>query len=123
MGTLEPASGLRAPRSSSPAYPRSWPGSSSSQKQADRASRRTLHTEETRAPWINETESTAPAARTLTDGSTKITALPYYSPDWNNISKADNEPEFQKPLLGKITAKAFTDDMAEEPNAANKECR
>lgn len=89
MGTLEPARGLRAPRSSSPAYPRSWPGSSSSQKQVDRAGRRTLHTQETRAPWINETESTALAAGPLTDGSTKIVALPYYSPDWNNISKAD----------------------------------
>lgn len=75
----------------------------------ERASRRTLHTEETRAPWINETESTALTAETLTDGSTKIVDLPYYSSDWNNISKADDEPEFQKPLLSKITAKAFTD--------------
>ncbi|MFI2317504.1 sugar-binding protein [Streptomyces sp. CB00072] len=79
------------------------------------------NTEAAKDPWINETESTALAAKTLTDGSTKIVDLPYYLPDWNNISKADNEPEFQKLLLGKITAKAFLDEMAEELNAANKE--
>lgn len=72
-------------------------------------------------PWINKTESTALAAKALTDGSTKVVDLPYYLPDWNNISKADNEPEFQKVLLGKTTAKQFLDKMAEELNAANKE--
>lgn len=47
--------------------------------------------------------------------------LPYYLPDWNNISKADNEPEFQKLLLGKVTAKDFLDKIADELNKAQKE--
>ncbi|WP_031082018.1 ABC transporter substrate-binding protein [Streptomyces sp. NRRL WC-3549] len=79
------------------------------------------NTEAAKDPWINETEATALAAKALTDGSTKIVDLPYYLPDWNNISKADNEPEFQKVLLGKTTAKAFLDKMAGELNEANKE--
>ena len=72
-------------------------------------------------PWISEAAPTELAAKALTDGSTKIVQLPYYLPDWNNISKADNEPEFQKLLLGKVTAKAFLDKMADELNAAQKE--
>ncbi|MEV0008005.1 sugar ABC transporter substrate-binding protein [Streptomyces sp. NPDC051840] len=79
------------------------------------------NTEAAKDPWISQTEPTALAAKALTDGSTKIVDLPYYLPDWNNISKADNEPEFQKLLLGKVTAKAFLDKMAEELNAAQKE--
>jgi multiple sugar transport system substrate-binding protein len=79
------------------------------------------NTEAAKDPWINETEPTALAAKALTDGSTKIVDLPYYLPDWNNISKADNEPEFQKLLLGKTTAKDFLDKMADELNAAQKE--
>ncbi|OSC55803.1 sugar-binding protein, partial [Streptomyces sp. BF-3] len=79
------------------------------------------NTEAAKDPWISKTESTALAAKALTDGSTKVVDLPYYLPDWNNISKADNEPEFQKVLLGKTTAKQFLDKMAEELNAANKE--
>ncbi|MCX5396296.1 sugar ABC transporter substrate-binding protein [Streptomyces sp. NBC_00102] len=71
--------------------------------------------------WITASEPTALAAKALTDGSTKIVNLPYYLPDWNNISKADNEPEFQKLLLGKISAKDFLDKIAGELNAAQKE--
>lgn len=79
------------------------------------------NTEAAKDPWINQTESTSLAAKALTDGSTTIVDLPYYLPDWNNISKADNEPEFQKVMLGKTTAKAFLDKMAKELNEANKE--
>lgn len=79
------------------------------------------NTEAAKDPWISEAAPTELAAKALTDGSTKIVQLPYYLPDWNNISKADNEPEFQKLLLGKITAKAFLDKMADELNAAQKE--
>ncbi|MFF4247046.1 ABC transporter substrate-binding protein [Streptomyces sp. NPDC001822] len=79
------------------------------------------NTDAAKDPWISEAEPTALAAKALTDGSTTIVDLPYYLPDWNNISKADNEPEFQKLLLGKITAKAFLDTMADELNAAQKE--
>ncbi|MEV5677617.1 sugar ABC transporter substrate-binding protein [Streptomyces sp. NPDC052179] len=79
------------------------------------------NTEAAKDPWIGATEPTALGTKSLTDGSTKIVQLPYYLPDWNNISKADNEPEFQKLLLGKVTAKAFLDKIADELNAAQKE--
>lgn len=79
------------------------------------------NTEAAKDPWISATEPTELAAKALTDGSTKIVQLPYYLPDWNNISKADNEPEFQKLLLGKVTAKAFLDKIADELNKAQKE--
>ncbi|MGW0814940.1 ABC transporter substrate-binding protein [Streptomyces viridiviolaceus] len=71
--------------------------------------------------WITKAEPTKLAAQALNDGSTTIVQLPYYLPDWNTISKADNEPNFQKVLLGKMTAKAFLDTMAEQLNEAQAE--
>ena len=79
------------------------------------------NTEAAKDPWITGAEPTKLAAAALTDGSTKIVQLPYYLPDWNNISKADNEPEFQKLLLGKVTAQAFLDKIAKELNDAQAE--
>ncbi|THA61249.1 sugar ABC transporter substrate-binding protein [Streptomyces sp. A0958] len=79
------------------------------------------NTDAAKDPWISAAAPTELAAKALTDGSTKIVQLPYYLPDWNNISKADNEPEFQKLLLGKTTAKDFLDKMADELNRAQKE--
>lgn len=71
--------------------------------------------------WVQRAEPTKLAAAALTDGSTKIVQLPYYLPDWNTISKAENEPNFQKVLLGKMSAKAFLDKLAEELNSAQAE--
>ncbi|MFM9447393.1 ABC transporter substrate-binding protein [Streptomyces acidiscabies] len=71
--------------------------------------------------WVQRAEPTKLAAAALTDGSTSIVQLPYYLPDWNTISKADNEPNFQKVLLGKMSAKDFLDKLAEELNAAQAE--
>jgi multiple sugar transport system substrate-binding protein len=71
--------------------------------------------------WVSEAEPTKLAAAALTDGSTTIVQLPYYLPDWNTISKADNEPNFQKVLLGDTSAKEFLDTMAEQLNAAQAE--
>jgi multiple sugar transport system substrate-binding protein len=71
--------------------------------------------------WISEAEPTKLAAAALTDGSTSIVQLPYYLPDWNTISKADNEPNFQKVLLGDMSAKKFLDTMAEQLNKAQAE--
>jgi multiple sugar transport system substrate-binding protein len=71
--------------------------------------------------WVSEAEPTKLAAEALTDGSTTIVQLPYYLPDWNTISKADNEPNFQKVLLGKMSAKDFLDGMAEQLNEAQAE--
>ncbi|MBC9726900.1 sugar ABC transporter substrate-binding protein [Streptomyces sp. TRM68367] len=79
------------------------------------------HTEAAKDAWISEAEPTKLAATALNDGSTTIVQLPYYLPDWNTISKADNEPNFQKVLLGDMSAKDFLDTMAEQLNEAQAE--
>ncbi|WP_338894655.1 sugar ABC transporter substrate-binding protein [Streptomyces sp. TG1A-60] len=79
------------------------------------------HTEAAKDAWISEAEPTKLAAEALNDGSTTIVQLPYYLPDWNTISKADNEPSFQKVLLGDMSARDFLDKMAEQLNEAQKE--
>jgi multiple sugar transport system substrate-binding protein len=71
--------------------------------------------------WVSKAEPTKLAAQALSDGSTTIVQLPYYLPDWNTISKADNEPNFQKVLLGKMSAKDFLDTLAEQLNEAQAE--
>ncbi|MEU9287470.1 sugar ABC transporter substrate-binding protein [Streptomyces sp. NPDC048275] len=71
--------------------------------------------------WISKAEPTKLAAGALTDGSTTIVQLPYYLPDWNTLSKTDNEPNFQKVLLGDMSAKDFLDTMAEQLNTAQEE--
>jgi multiple sugar transport system substrate-binding protein len=70
------------------------------------------------AAWIQKSEPTRLAAEALNGADTKIVQLPYYLPDWNTISKADNEPNFQKLLLGKVTAKEFLDTLADQLNKA-----
>jgi len=76
------------------------------------------NTEAARSAWIQKSEPTQLAAEALNGADTKIVQLPYYLPDWNTISKADNEPNFQKLLLGKMTAKEFLDTLADQLNAA-----
>ncbi|KOU55318.1 sugar-binding protein [Streptomyces sp. MMG1533] len=71
--------------------------------------------------WISKAEPTKLAAEALTDGSTTIVQLPYYLPDWGTISKSDNEPNFQKVLLGKMSEKDFLDTLAEQLNTAQAE--
>jgi multiple sugar transport system substrate-binding protein len=68
--------------------------------------------------WIQQAPPTKAALQSLSDPQTKVVQLPYYLPDWNTISKADNEPNFQKVLLGKMTAKEFCDKVAKELNEA-----
>ena len=68
--------------------------------------------------WIQKAEPTKLAAAALNGEGTKIVQLPYYLPDWNTISKADNEPNFQKVLLGKMSAKDFLDLLADQLNKA-----
>ncbi|MEW2636264.1 sugar ABC transporter substrate-binding protein [Streptomyces sp. NPDC048389] len=79
------------------------------------------HTEAAKDPWVRKAEPTRLAAEALFSGTTKIVQLPYYLPDWNTISKADNEPGFQKVLLGKMSAKDFLDRLAEQLNEAQAE--
>ncbi|WP_151769855.1 ABC transporter substrate-binding protein [Streptomyces abyssomicinicus] len=71
--------------------------------------------------WISEVKPVKAAMESLNDPGTKVVQLPYYLPDWNNISKADSEPDFQKLLLGEITAKQFADGLAEKLNEAQAE--
>ncbi len=71
--------------------------------------------------WIEKSEPTRLAAEALNSPTTTIVQLPYYLPDWNTISKADNEPAFQKVLLGKTSAKNFLDDLADQLNTAQAE--
>ncbi|RMB81973.1 sugar ABC transporter substrate-binding protein [Streptomyces shenzhenensis] len=68
--------------------------------------------------WIQRAEPTKLAAEALNGTGTKIVQLPYYLPDWNTISKADNEPNFQKLLLGKMSAKDFLDTLADQLDKA-----
>ncbi|MEU5216996.1 sugar ABC transporter substrate-binding protein [Streptomyces sp. NPDC020807] len=79
------------------------------------------NTEAAQDAWLQEAEPTKLAAGVLSSDKTTIVQLPYYLPDWNNISKADNEAGFQKVLLGKSTAKEFLDGLAEQLNAAQAE--
>ncbi|MFE9437509.1 ABC transporter substrate-binding protein [Streptomyces sp. NPDC006602] len=71
--------------------------------------------------WVQQAEPTKLAAGALSDGSTTIVQLPYYLPDWGTISKSDNEPNFQKVLLGKMSEKDFLDTLAEQLNTAQAE--
>jgi multiple sugar transport system substrate-binding protein len=76
------------------------------------------NTEAAQDSWVRESEPTELAARALGEARTRIVQLPYHLPDWNTLSKADNEPNFQKVLLGKLSAKSFLDRLAEELNSA-----
>ncbi|WP_189187495.1 ABC transporter substrate-binding protein [Streptomyces albiflavescens] len=76
------------------------------------------NTDAAKDAWIQQAEPTKLAAEALNGADTKIVQLPYYLPDWNTISKADNEPNFQKLLLGKMSAKAFLDTLADQLNKA-----
>ncbi|MET7443016.1 ABC transporter substrate-binding protein [Streptomyces sp. NPDC004082] len=71
--------------------------------------------------WIQKAEPTKLAAEALNSGSTKIVQLPYYLPDWNTISKTDNEPNFQKVLLGKMSAEDFLHTLADQLDEAQAE--
>ncbi|WP_393084847.1 ABC transporter substrate-binding protein [Streptomyces sp. LN704] len=76
------------------------------------------NTDAAKDAWIQQAEPTKLAAEALNGADTKIVQLPYYLPDWNTISKADNEPNFQKLLLGKMSAKDFLDTLADQLDKA-----
>ncbi|MFD7921715.1 ABC transporter substrate-binding protein [Streptomyces sp. NPDC059740] len=79
------------------------------------------NTEAAQDAWVQRAEPTRLAAEALSSGSTRIVELPYYLPDWNTLSKADNEPAFQKVLLGRESAKDFLDSFAGQLNKAQQE--
>ncbi|WP_188114174.1 ABC transporter substrate-binding protein [Streptomyces apricus] len=79
------------------------------------------NTDAAKAAWVAKAEPTKLAAQALTDGSTTIVQLPYYLPDWNTISKTDNEPAFQKVLNGSLSEKEFLGTLADQLNEAQAE--
>ncbi|WP_062211132.1 sugar ABC transporter substrate-binding protein [Streptomyces sp. NBRC 109706] len=79
------------------------------------------NTEVMNDPWIAQAPPTQAAVEALYDENTTIVQLPYYLPDWNDITKAGTEPNFQRLLLGEITAQEFADDLAEQLNEAQAE--
>ncbi|MEU4737399.1 MULTISPECIES: ABC transporter substrate-binding protein [Streptomyces] len=79
------------------------------------------NTDAARDPWLEKAQATKLGAQALTDGSTRIVQLPYYLPDWNKISKSENEPNFQKLLLGATTAQKFLDTLAQQLDEAQAE--
>ncbi|KOV69752.1 ABC transporter substrate-binding protein [Streptomyces sp. MMG1121] len=76
------------------------------------------NTDAAKDAWVQQAEPTKLAAEALNGADTKIVQLPYYLPDWNTISKSGNEPEFQKLLLGKVSAKQFLDTLADQLDKA-----
>ncbi|MFF1285146.1 ABC transporter substrate-binding protein [Streptomyces sp. NPDC058299] len=76
------------------------------------------NTEAAKDAWVRASEPTKLAAEALNGADTKVVQLPYYLPDWNTLSKADNEPNFQKVLLGKLSAKEFLDTLADQLDKA-----
>ena len=73
--------------------------------------------------WIQEAPATRDAFKAMDDPNTKIIQLPYYLPEWNSLSKATSEPDFQKVLLKKMTSKEFLDKLADQLNTAQSEWR
>ncbi|AYN41972.1 sugar ABC transporter substrate-binding protein [Streptomyces dangxiongensis] len=74
--------------------------------------------EAARDAWVRASEPTRLAAEALSGAGTKVVQLPYYLPDWNTLSKADNESNFQKVLLGRLSAKEFLDTLADQLDKA-----
>jgi multiple sugar transport system substrate-binding protein len=54
------------------------------------------------------------ATKVLSDPRTTLVQLPYYLPEFNAITKTDAEPQFQKVLLGELSARDFLDQMADK---------
>ncbi|SEG98029.1 multiple sugar transport system substrate-binding protein [Nonomuraea solani] len=52
------------------------------------------------------------AQRVLNDPATKVVQMPYHLPEFNDITKTWAEPQFQKVLLGQLTAKDFLEQFA-----------
>ncbi|WP_327116395.1 sugar ABC transporter substrate-binding protein [Streptomyces sp. NBC_01341] len=72
-------------------------------------------------PWLDRAETTKLGAEALFSGDTRIVQLPYYLPDWNTLSKADNESGFQKVMLGRTSAADFLGALAEDLDEAQAE--
>ncbi|GAA4093472.1 sugar ABC transporter substrate-binding protein [Actinomadura miaoliensis] len=74
-------------------------------------------------PWIKENPTLENAIRATNDPKTKIVQLPYHLPEFNAMTKAEAEPQFQKVLLGQLTPQAFLDELAKKFTEAEAEFR
>ncbi|MBG0813226.1 sugar ABC transporter substrate-binding protein [Planomonospora sp. ID82291] len=68
--------------------------------------------------WIKKLQHVDMAVKVLNDPATKVVQMPYHLPEFNTITKTDAEPQFQKVLLGELSAKEFLDEMAAKLTAA-----
>jgi multiple sugar transport system substrate-binding protein len=76
------------------------------------------NTEVNDEPWIKKLQHIDLAVKVLNDPATKVVQMPYHLPEFNTITKTDAEPQFQKVLLGQLTAKDFLGEMAAKLTAA-----
>ncbi|WP_158843573.1 ABC transporter substrate-binding protein [Saccharothrix deserti] len=73
------------------------------------------------AAWIDGNKPVKMALGVLEDPSTVIVPAPVYLPQYSSITKTDSEPQYQKVLLGELTAQQFLDEMAKKLTEAQKE--
>ncbi|NYI06836.1 ABC transporter substrate-binding protein [Allostreptomyces psammosilenae] len=73
--------------------------------------------------WFQAADAAHAAFEAFDDPNTKIVQLPYYLPEWNSLSKAELEPDFQRVLLGEMTCQEFLDKFAAGLNEAQARWR
>ncbi|MBY8853159.1 extracellular solute-binding protein, partial [Saccharothrix sp. MB29] len=73
------------------------------------------------AEWIDKAAHVKMALGVLEDPATVLVPAPVYLPQYSSITKTDSEPQYQKVLLGELSAQQFLDDMAKKLTEAQKE--
>ncbi|MEU4743434.1 sugar ABC transporter substrate-binding protein [Actinosynnema sp. NPDC023658] len=73
------------------------------------------------AAWIDTNKPVKMALGVLEDPDTVIVPAPVYLPQYSSITKTDSEPQYQKVLLGELSAQQFLDDVAKKLTEAQKE--
>lgn len=72
-------------------------------------------------PWIEQNKPVKMALDVLEDPATITVPAPVYLPQYSSITKADSEPQYQKVLLGQLSADEFLKAMAEKLTTAQQE--
>lgn len=73
------------------------------------------------AAWIDKAAHVKMALDVLEDPATVLVPAPVYLPQYSSITKTDSEPQYQKVLLGELSAQQFLDEMAKKLTEAQKE--
>ncbi len=73
------------------------------------------------AAWIDSAAHVKMALGVLEDPATVLVPAPVYLPQYSSITKTESEPQYQKVLLGELSAQQFLDDMAKKLTDAQKE--